>query len=204
MNRFNPLYYLLFQSRRTMRLVNFITFFRVLAFPVLIFLLITDRVHIFKWLLVACFLTDAVDGYLARKFKVASILGSRLDSISDDLTVLAAIIGLFYVHPIFLLEEWLVFAIPLSFFFIQTIYALSKYRKTTSFHTYLAKTAAVFQGVFLCAMFFFDQPVYWLFYATSILTTIELIEEIVIVALLPVARENVKGIYWVLRERKNF
>jgi len=196
------LYYLLFQARRPMRLVNFITFFRIVAFPVFIFLLITGKYDTFKWLLVVSFLTDAIDGFLARKFKVSSMLGSRLDSIGDDLTILAAVIGLFFIHPQFLRIEWWVFAVLFVIYLIQLFYALFRYRKMTSFHTYLAKTAAVAQGIFMCSMFFFDTPVYWLFYTTAILTGIELIEETIMISLLPTWRENVKGLYWVLKERE--
>lgn len=193
------LHYLLFRARRPMRLVNFITFFRILAFPIFILLLIQGKYDYFKWLLVISFLTDALDGYLARKFNVSSILGSRLDSIGDDLTVLAAIIGLFFVHPQFLKDQWVVILFLFIIYLIQLVYALVRYRKMTSFHTLLAKVAAVFQGVFMCTMFFIEQPVYWLFYITVALTAIEIIEEIIMVGILPTWRENVKGIYWAMK-----
>lgn len=196
---FRSLYYLLFQARRPMRLVNFITFFRILAFPVFILLLFQGKYDHFKWLLVFSFLTDALDGYLARKFNVSSILGSRLDSFGDDLTVLAAFIGLFFVHPEFLKDQWVVILILFLLYLIQLVYAFVRYRKMTSFHTYLAKTAAVFQGFFMCTMFFIDIPVYWLFYSTVGLTAIELIEEVIMIHILPTWRENIKGLYWALR-----
>lgn len=197
------LYYLLFQARRPMRLVNFITFFRILAFPIFIILLLQGNYDHFKWLLVVSFLTDALDGYLARKFNVSSILGSRLDSMGDDLTVLAAVIGLFFIHPKFLKEEWIIIALLFVLYLIQLVYAVVRYRKMTSFHTLLAKTSAVFQGFFMCSMFFFDAPIYWLFYTTVGLTAISLIEETIMVSVLPTWRENVKGLYWALKYSKN-
>jgi CDP-diacylglycerol--glycerol-3-phosphate 3-phosphatidyltransferase len=155
---------------------------------------------LFRWLLVISFVTDALDGFLARQFKAKSILGARFDSISDDLTVLAAIIGLFVFQPQFMRDEWLLIALLVLIFFIQTGYALVKYQKMTSFHTYGAKVAAVFQGLFLCSMFFFAEPIYWLFYTTVILTALELLEEIAMVFVMPRWKSDVRGLYWALRD----
>jgi len=75
-------------------MVNAITLYRLLSAPVLLLLLVYGHLYIFKWLLALSFLTDAVDGYLARKFHVTSALGSILDSVSDDMTIAVAIIGI--------------------------------------------------------------------------------------------------------------
>jgi CDP-diacylglycerol--glycerol-3-phosphate 3-phosphatidyltransferase len=179
--------------------VTMITLYRTVAFPFLLVLIFTNRFDVFKWLLIVSFMTDAFDGFLARKFKANSVLGAKLDSIGDDLTILAAITGLAVAKTEFLKTEWLIFAIPLSLFFIQLAVALIKYRKMSSFHTYLAKTAAVLQGFFLCSLFLFEQPAYWLFYTTALITTLELMEEIMIVFVLREWKTNVRGMYWVLK-----
>ncbi len=184
--------------------VTMVTLYRTIAFPVLLFLIFTNRFDIFKWLLIISFLTDAVDGFLARTFKANSVLGAKLDSIGDDLTILAAVIGLAVAKTEFLKTEWLIFAIPLGLFFIQLAAAIIRYRKISSFHTYLAKTAAVLQGFFLCSMFLFDRPAYWLFYTTALITTLELIEEIIIVFVLREWKTNVRGLFWVLHRKESF
>jgi len=183
--------------------INAITLYRSVVFPVLIFLIFTNRFDVFKWMLIISFLTDAVDGFLARKYKANSILGAKLDSVGDDLTILAAVVGLAVAKMEFLKTHWVIFAIPLSLFFIQVIGAFLRYGKLSSYHTYLAKTAAVFQGFFMCSMFLFVEPPYWLFYATGVITTLELIEEIIIVAVLPEWKTNVRGLYWVIKGKNN-
>ncbi len=192
-------YYLLVKARRPVRFVNAITFFRVIAFPVFIVLLSLEHIHFFKWLLLVSFLTDALDGVLARKLKANSILGARLDSIGDDLTVLAGLLGMFVFRWEFLKTSWIPIVVVLGIFLIQTLFALFKYQKTTSFHTLGAKTAAMLQGTFLCSLFFFDEPVYWLFYAALVVTALELVEEIVMVTILPKWKSDVLGIYWALK-----
>jgi len=180
--------------------INGITLYRIIAAPFLLVLLFTKQYEIFKWMLGISFFTDLIDGYLARKYKVTSVLGTKLDSIGDDLTVLVAMIALFVLKFAFIKQHSIIFIILLVLFLAQTTYAFVRYRKMTSFHTYLAKTAALLQGIFLLLVFFTDEPILILFYAAVIVTMLELTEEIILVSLLPQWQANVKGIYWVLRK----
>jgi len=182
--------------------INGITLYRVIAAPFLLVLLFTKHYEIFKWLLGVSFFTDMIDGYLARKFKVTSILGTKLDSIGDDLTVLVGLIALFVLKLEFIKQHIIILIILLALFLVQTTYAFIRYRKMTNFHTYLAKTAALLQGVFLILVFFTEEPSLILFYAATIVTMLELTEEIILVNSLPQWKANVKGIYWVLKQSR--
>lgn len=186
---------------RAFYLVNAITLYRVLAAPCLVIIILNDRIDIFKWLLGFSFFTDLIDGQLARKFKVSSRFGAYIDSIGDDLTVLAGIAGVYFFRPTFLYDQRILIAVMVSLFFLQIIIALLRYRRISSFHTLLAKMAALFQGSFLILLFFLENPFMPLFYLASIITILDLIEEIILVLLLKEWRANVRGIYWVMRER---
>jgi len=70
----------------------------------------------------------------------------------------------------------------------------------TAFHTLLAKTAAVLQAVFLLTLFFWAGAPRIIFYAAAILTALDLIEEIILIILLPQWRSDVKGVYWILKK----
>jgi len=183
--------------------INGVTLYRIIAAPFLLVLLFAKQYDIFKWLLGVSFFTDLIDGYLARKYKVTSILGTKLDSIGDDLTVLVAMIALFVLKLAFIKQQIITFIILLVLFLVQITYALIRYGKITSFHTYLAKTAALLQGVFLLLVFFTDEPNLILFYAAAIVTILELTEEIILVSLLQQWKANVKGIYWVLKKKNH-
>jgi len=182
-------------------LINGITFYRLVAAPFLIFLIFTECIDIFKWLLGISFFTDLIDGWLARKFNVASVFGTRLDSIADDLTILAAVTGMIVLKKDFFLSERLILTVLLGLFAVQNIVALIRYKKTTSFHTYFAKVAAILQGTFFIFLFFLPEPLYVLFYAAAIITGIELSEEILLVYYLPEWKANVKGLFWVLKKK---
>jgi len=195
-------YTLAFYSGTAAKMINLVTLYRIFTFPVLLYLLYVNNFELFKWMLGLSFLTDAIDGQLARTFKVNSIFGARLDSIGDDLTVLAGAIGLVYTKSDFLLEQ-----IPLliSVFFVfvwQTVYALIKYKKPSAYHTYLAKIAAVLQGLFLLSVFFFESIWYPLYYSAILMTGVQLLEEIAMTYMLPVWKNDVKGVYWAMKLKK--
>ena len=188
-------------KNRTYYLVNGITFYRLIAVPMLLFLVFQHKVTLFGWLLALSFFTDAIDGYLARKFKVFSVAGAKLDSIADDLTILSAIIGMLVLEMEFVKSQLTLVIILISLYVIQNVLALIRYHKISSFHTYSAKVAAVLQGSFLILMFLLPQPVLWLFYVAAICTMIDLIEEIILTLVIPKWKANVKGLYWVLKKK---
>jgi CDP-diacylglycerol--glycerol-3-phosphate 3-phosphatidyltransferase len=183
-------------------MINGITLYRIITAPLLVVLLFKGEQELFKWLLGVSFFTDLIDGVLARTFKVTSILGTRLDSIGDDLTVLVAILGLGVLQPRFFIEQWTIL-VPLGILFLlQTGFALYRYGRITSFHTYLAKLAALAQGIFLLSFFFFETINYPLFYSAAFITIGELAEEIIIVWVLPQWKSNVRGLWWVLQQKQ--
>ena len=189
-------------SKRSYLVINGITGYRILAAPILLLLVIKGHYDVFKWLLAISFLTDAVDGYLARRYQIVSIIGARLDSIGDDLTVGVAIVGMVKWHSSFLLDKsaWLVTLTLL--FILQVAMAFKRYGKMTAFHTLISKTAAVAQAIFLLASFFFLPPSNTLFNIAACITGTGLIEEIILIFLLRDYRADVKGVYWALKDRK--
>lgn len=183
-------------------IVNAITLYRLVAAFFLLYLVITRQLELFKWMLAASFITDAIDGFLARRWQVVTEIGSRLDSIADDLTVLVAIIGMFVFEPQFVQNQMPLILFLTTMYLLQLALAFIRYGKPTSFHTYLAKVAAAMQGVFLVLLFFVPQPIDGLFYAAAAVTFLDLVEEVLLVLLLPTWKSDVKGLYWIRKEAK--
>jgi phosphatidylglycerophosphate synthase len=182
-------------------MINGITMYRLVSAPFLLLLALNGHLEWFRWLIGVSFITDAIDGPLSRKFKVTSIFGSRLDSVADDVTVLVATAGLWIIYPDFILQEWVTIASVFVLFGVQIIASLAVYKKVTSFHTYLAKTAAVLQAFFFVFIFFRIGLVYFAFYCAAIVTGLQLIEEIILISVLPEWKSNVRGLYWVLKKK---
>jgi CDP-diacylglycerol--glycerol-3-phosphate 3-phosphatidyltransferase len=181
--------------------INAITLYRLAVTPVLVYLALDHQPGPFKWLLAVSFFTDAIDGYLARRYKVTSILGSRLDSIADELTIFSAITGMLVFKPAFIRHELIPIGILAVLYILQTGLALIRYGRMTSFHTYMAKIAAIMQGIFLLLLFFLAEPSYAIFYIAVIITLLDLAEEIILVFILPRWQANVKGLYWIMKKQ---
>ena len=183
-------------------IVNAITLYRLLAAFILLYFILTREREVFKWMLAVSFFTDAIDGILARTLKVVSVTGSRLDSIADDLTVLMAVVGIIVFQPGFMWEQRLPVIAMLGLYLVQLTLALIRYGRLSSFHTYLAKSAAILQALFLVLFFFLPEEPIKLFYVAAAVTMLGLIEEILLVLLLPEWHSDVKGLWWIRRQPK--
>lgn len=75
-------------------LPNAITVGRLLAVPLMVWLIVTGRMDAAFWLFVAAGVSDGVDGFIAKKFKAESRLGSYLDPIADKVMLVCIYITL--------------------------------------------------------------------------------------------------------------
>lgn len=66
----------------------------IVATPVLVVLALMQQQEAFKWLLLAAFISDTLDGQIARSLSMNSALGTRLDTMADSLLWLAPITGI--------------------------------------------------------------------------------------------------------------
>lgn len=186
---------------KNFNIADWFSFYRVLAVPLLISLIILDERLIFTWFLLASYLTDAIDGSLARKLKITSARGSQLDSFGDQLTLIMGLIGLFYFETEFVQTNLIIIIIVLIPYFVQMFIAFFKYGKATAFHTYLAKASAILQSVFIIWSLFFS-PNYALFYVMIAFGLLETIEEITLIFMYDDWVSDVKGVYWALRDKR--
>ena len=76
------------------KLINFLTIARIIASPLILFLLITENYLICTLLFFVAGLTDYFDGFLARKYNAESELGEILDPIADKIIIVFILIGL--------------------------------------------------------------------------------------------------------------
>jgi CDP-diacylglycerol---glycerol-3-phosphate 3-phosphatidyltransferase len=77
------------------QVINSLTYFRILAGPLIFFfLLIYIKVEIALVIYFLASISDFLDGYLARKFLLTSQLGEVLDPIADKIFVVFVIISL--------------------------------------------------------------------------------------------------------------
>ncbi len=88
-----------------MSLPNIITFLRILAVPLAMYMILTgDMVWAF-WLFVAAGVSDGLDGAIARLFRARTVLGGYLDPLADKALIVGVYLALGHVGQIPL---WLV------------------------------------------------------------------------------------------------
>lgn len=182
-------------------IADWFSFYRIFAAPFLLLLIWFDERLIFTWFLLASYLTDAIDGYLARKLKITSPRGSQLDSFGDQITLIVSLVGLFFFETAFIKTNIVLIIIVFIPYISQMLMAYSKYGKATAFHTYLAKLSAIIQSVFILWSLFF-APVHSLFYIMIAIGLLETIEEIILIIMYDNWASDVKGLYWAFKDKR--
>ena len=79
---------------------NFITLARVLSVPVIFWLLISGNSRTAFFVFLIAGISDAVDGYLAKRFNWSTDLGAYLDPLADKLLIVSIYIALGVSHEI--------------------------------------------------------------------------------------------------------
>ncbi len=79
-------------------LPNAISFGRLLSVPIVIYLMLKGMMVGAFWIFVVASLSDAVDGYLARRFNFSSRLGVYLDPFADKILLISVFLMLGYLH----------------------------------------------------------------------------------------------------------
>ncbi len=77
-----------------MNLPNLISLGRVLAVPLTVWLMIVGNMRLAFWVFLAAGLSDAIDGYLAKRFNATTQLGRYLDPIADKVLLVTIYVTL--------------------------------------------------------------------------------------------------------------
>jgi len=84
---------------------NLITLARILLVPVLVWAIASDQIRIAFGLFLAAGVSDAIDGFLAKRFGMATALGAYLDPLADKAMLVSIYVALAIIGAIPL---WLV------------------------------------------------------------------------------------------------
>jgi CDP-diacylglycerol--glycerol-3-phosphate 3-phosphatidyltransferase len=182
-------------------LPNGISLARLMSAPVLVWLAWHHAERPFAAWLVTALVSDILDGWIARRFNLGSELGALLDSVADTLLFFVSAYGLVVFHPQVVATYGWAFGLVITLWALENLAALLRYRRLSSFHTYLSKLAAYAMGFFIGSLFLFGLSKALLALAV-VLAVLAALEEFALLALLPNWRSDVRGLRWVLRERR--
>lgn len=188
-------YNLMFRASWKHQIVTFLTTYRIIISPALLVLLFHDHSW-FKWILLSAFLTDALDGFLARRLKVTTNLGAKLDSLADDFLFVVATVAILYLYTDLIFRTLFILTCILLLFLIKMLILVVKHNKMiSSMHIYSTKAAAIIQGIFFIHCIFY-QPSDFLFYTMITVTGLAIIEEIIIICAFRELKQNIKGLFF--------
>lgn len=172
---------------------NLLSLSRLLLVPVLIALAFWRQSDMFLGVLAVSLLTDAFDGYLARKLQQTTSLGARLDSWGDVLTYAAMILGLYWIWPDIFFSQAAYLMVVILSYLVPVALAFRKFGVYPSYHTWAAKAAAVLMApaFYLLTLTGSDT----LFRMVILFHVLVAFEAMTITAILDKPRSNVRSMF---------
>ncbi|MCP4682264.1 MAG: CDP-alcohol phosphatidyltransferase family protein [Desulfobacterales bacterium] len=177
------------------KIPNILSCFRIIIAPVLLFLAWKGYHNLFIVLLITSLLSDAVDGFIARKLDATTDLGAKLDSLGDMAVYLTVPVCAWWLWPEILKKEALFVFIAISAYVIPLAAGLIKFGKIPSYHTLGAKIAAVIMSIGVLILFITEFM--WIFRLAVIFQVIVACEEVLITIQLSTLQSDVKSIWHV-------
>ncbi len=129
-------------------LPNQITGLRLLSIPILWALAVLRQPFYLGLGIAFALVTDVLDGFLARRLKLASPFGSQLDSIADNILVPSGVVWAYMFRPHIWADH------PVLSLTAVTVYALSiavglvKFRRFGNLHLHFTRVAGVILYLF--------------------------------------------------------
>ncbi len=150
------------QDVKLMNLPNILTLARIAAVPVVVVLLMFESPVNCFWATIIFSLaaiTDWLDGYLARKWHIETVLGKFLDPLADKLIVMGALIMLI---PLDRVPAWAVFLILAREMLVTGLRSIASSEGIVIAASPLGKYKTIFQMVAIVGLLL-HYPYYWFF-----------------------------------------
>ncbi len=179
---------------------NIITSYRLVIDPVILYFIISGNERLFAIFLIINLLSDALDGFIARRLKQETEIGAKLDGFADNFTYVLAFIGIFVFRMDDIRPHMVSFIIMIIMLVSTVIVSLIKFRKFPTYHLYTTKAGGYIEGGFFISLFTigFIPLFYYFMLVWAIMGAVECIA---INLLIPEMRSDIKGLYWVVKEK---
>ena len=180
---------------------NLISLYRLLVFPVILYMALTGKENTYVILLCISLISDVLDGNIARIFKLQTHFGAALDNLADICTYAMALLGLFLfkwteIEP----HAWILYVF-LTFFVLSYFVSFFRFGKIPGLHLYSAVSAGYIQSAFFFVLFVFGFYS-WMYYLAVGWGAIAYIEKIFVLFKLDDIKIGVKGLYWLMKKEK--
>jgi phosphatidylglycerophosphate synthase len=166
---------------------------RLALTPVLLALAWHGRATLFPPYPLVALLSDALDGWLARRLAGGSNFGATPDSWADIVLCLSVPLEVCWLWPDLVRREAGFVGAVVACYAVPALFASLKYGRFPSYHMWMAKLAGVLMGT--GGLVLLAGGPAWAFHLAALAVVIEAIEEVAITAILPRQRPNVPS-FW--------
>jgi len=178
---------------------NILSSLRIIISIFLVFIAVLGEKGIFIFTFFLAILTDILDGFFARLLNQKSIFGAQLDSISDLILMVCAIIGIRILWPTFFYKEGKYILIIVLAEFISNSTGYIKYKRMLCFHTYAGKIASLLLGISVIIILL-DFNNNFLLRISSYIYMWVVIEDIIMTILLPEWNCNIPTLWHAIKK----
>ncbi len=186
------------QSKLT--LANLLTSLRFVFAPVLLWLAWNGMGDLFLLVLAGTFLTDVLDGIVARMLDQQSEFGALLDSAADILIYSIMSLSIWWLWPDIVEREKTFILLAIASYLVPVLIGIIKFHALTSYHTRLVKLAVLCIGSTFFILFLFN--IAWPFQLAVLLSLLAAAEEIAITLYLTELRSDVRSLWKLIHDNK--
>lgn len=179
---------------------NILSLYRLAAFPVIGYFLWLGNRPWFAGLLAFSLVTDILDGFIARRFNQQTQIGARLDSWADVGSYILAYAGIFRFEWDFVVGHKIGLGLFAALYLGSLSTVFVRFGGIIGLHLYGCKITGYLQGAFLLWLLAFGN-VEWFFWLMIGVGCLAKVEEIIVLLRLRARRSDVKGLYWVLKNK---
>jgi CDP-diacylglycerol--glycerol-3-phosphate 3-phosphatidyltransferase len=193
---------IIIKGESVLNVPNLISLYRLLIFPVILYLALTGNEQWYVILLCVSLISDVLDGNIARIFKLQTNFGAALDNLADICTYAMALLGLFLfkwteIEP----HAWILYLF-LAVFLLSYLVSFYRFGKIPGLHLYSAVSAGYIQSIFFFVLFVFGfYP--WMYYLAVGWGALAYTEKIFVLLKLDDIKIGVKGLYWLMKKNGN-
>ena len=149
------------------------------------------------------FMTDVLDGLIARKLNQVSEFGGKFDSLADNLLLPSALVWLWLFQPAIYAENFLICAIAITLYFASLFLGAIKFKRFANLHLYASKAASVAMYLFASYSLIMDRYNQAFFYVAAIMFLISCTDNLLLQLVCNEINDHMGSVLLVWQQRKS-
>lgn len=149
------------------------------------------------------FITDVLDGHIARRLNQVSESGSKFDSLADNLLIPSGLVWLWLFRPGIYLENTLFCSLAITVYFSSLLLGAVKFKRFANLHLYSTKAAGVAMYLFMSIALIMDHYSPPLFYIAVIMFIASSTETLLLQLVCLYVDEHMGSLLLVLQRRNS-